>query len=197
MCSVYACFAHPADNSRVLDGHAWASRWHGDVANGGMATVPGHGGGYGWSTQITDFLVLGVGETEATFKAQALLAQMSDCSEPQTLTAGSVGCHARALGYQRSPTLPLTPQEPPLAMPLVLYRIVDVFDGLERNEDGPYEDGYSRIQTRELIEGFSLKSLPGHRGHRSDRRSSRLSARARMLPESSSGTIAKGLGGHP
>lgn len=78
MCSVYACFAHPADNSRVLDGHAWASRWHGDVANGGMATVPGHGGGYGWSTQITDFLVLGVGETEATFKAQALLAQMSD-----------------------------------------------------------------------------------------------------------------------
>ena len=27
---------------------------------------------------------------------------MSDCSEPQTLTAGSVGCHARALGYQRS-----------------------------------------------------------------------------------------------
>ena len=35
-------------------------------------------GGYGWSTQITDFLVLGVGETEATFKAQALLAQMSD-----------------------------------------------------------------------------------------------------------------------
>ena len=98
---------------------------------------------------------------------------------------------------QRSPTLPLTPQEPPLAMPLVLYRIVDVFDGLERNEDGDYEDGYSRIQTRELIEWFSLKSLPGHRGHRSDRRSSRLSARARMPPESSSGTIAKGLGGHP
>ena len=82
-------------------------------------------------------------------------------------------------------------------MPLVLYRIVDDFDGLERNEDGDYEDGYSRIQTRELIEGFSLKSLPGHRGHRSDRRSSRLSARARMPPESSSGTIAKGLGGNP
>ena len=98
MCSVYACFAHPADNSRVLDGHAWASRWHGDVANGGMATVPGHGGGYGWSTQITDFLVLGVGETEATFKAQAPLAQMSDCSEPQTLTAGSVGVVAKCDG---------------------------------------------------------------------------------------------------
>ena len=53
-----------------------------------------------------------------------------------------------------------------LAMPLVLYRIVDDFDGLERNEDGDYEDGYLRIQTNELIEGFSLKSLPGHRGNR-------------------------------
>ena len=91
MCSVYACFAHPADNSRVLDGHAWASRWHGDVANGGMATVPGHGGGYGWSTQITDFLVLGVGETEATFKAQALLAQCSPLPNLRHDAVGSLG----------------------------------------------------------------------------------------------------------
>ena len=46
-------------------------------------------------------------------------------------------------------------------MPLVLYRIVDVFDGLERNEDGDYEDGYSRIQTRELIEGWVTGATDG------------------------------------
>ena len=46
-------------------------------------------------------------------------------------------------------------------MPLVLYRIVDDFDGLERNEDGDYEDGYSRIQTRELIEGWVTGATDG------------------------------------
>ena len=53
-----------------------------------------------------------------------------------------------------------------LAMPLVLSRSVDDFDGLERNEDGDYEDGYLRIQAGELFEVLNLKSMPGHRGNR-------------------------------
>ena len=65
---------HSHVNVRQLE-HARESRWHGDVASCRMETVSGHGGGYEWSTQVTDFLVLGVGETEATFKAQALIQQ--------------------------------------------------------------------------------------------------------------------------